>query len=336
VRHFKPGQTRDTAAYGSAGYAAPEQYGQAQTTPRSDIYALGVVLYQLLSAHDPAATPFRFPPLQSLVPTIPTELAKLITQMLDMDENNRPASMLEVKQRLQRIAAFASRPLEATLYVRPDPSAPTEAIEAGKVAPGQMMAPRNSTLAVPALAATNMWRVGVRQLLATVIGVILCGIVYYGMALLIHSLPNPSPYPSVYAYVLSGLILVLPLFFGFVQGPWVGLCAAGIGCFVADYLISRTLGSPLAWGFWEFDVGATVLGFLAGLVLLITRGRYERLSFILLTALLGSIGAGIAEAVVLAAPPLDATLSAIPVFVLLLFLLFAYSALFISRKGKHQ
>src|SRR6266700_1517825 len=206
VRHFKPGQTRDTAAYGSAGYAAPEQYGQAQTTPRSDIYALGVVLYQLLSAHDPAATPFRFPPLQSLVPSIPAELAKLITQMLDMDENNRPASMLEVKQRLQRIAALASPPLEATQYVRPehvrsDPAAPTEAIGVGKVAPGQMVqAPGKSAVAAPAGASISMWRVGIRKLLTTVIGVILCSIVYYGMALLIHSLPNPSPHPSIYAY----------------------------------------------------------------------------------------------------------------------------------------
>jgi len=149
------------------------------------------------------------------------------------------------------------------------------------------------------------------------------------MALLIHSLPNPSPHPSIYAYVFTGLILVLPLFFGFVQGPLIGLCAAGIGCFGADYLVSLTLNTPPAW---QFDVGATVLGFLAGLALLVMRGRYKRLNSILLIALLGSIGAGIAEAVVLAAPPLDATLSAIPVFVLLLFLLFAYGALFRNRK----
>lgn len=335
VRHFKPGQTRDTAAYGSAGYAAPEQYGQAQTTPRSDIYALGVVLYQLLSAHDPAATPFRFPLLQSLEPSIPAELAKLITQMLDMDENNRPASMLEVKQRLQRIAVLDSPPLEATQYVRPkhvrsDPAAPTEAIGVGKVAPGQMVqAPGKSAVATPAVASTNMWRVGVRQLLATVIGALLCGTVYYGVAFLIYSLHLSL----MYAYILGGLILVLPLFFGFIQGPWVGLCAAAIGCFVADYLVSLTLNTPLTW---QFDVGATVLGFLAGLALLVMRGRYERLNFILLTALLGSIGAGIAEAVVLAAPPLYAAISAIPVFVLLLLLLFAYGALFRSGKRDHR
>src|SRR5438045_8564829 len=75
ARHFKPGQAKDTAYYGSMGYAPPEQYGKAQTTPRSDIYSLGVLLYQLLSGHDPSITPFRFPPLQSYVPTIPIALA---------------------------------------------------------------------------------------------------------------------------------------------------------------------------------------------------------------------------------------------------------------------
>ena len=343
VRHFKPGQAQDTAAFGSAGYAAPEQYGQAQTTPRSDIYSLGAVLYQLLSGYEPAATPFRLPPLQSLVPAIPAELAKLIRQMLEMDENKRPASMLEVKQGLEHIATSASPPLASTLYVRPvpgrsNPAAPTEAIDAGKVAPGQMvMAPGKSTEAIPAVASTNMWRVGVRQLLAIVIGLLLCGMVYYGVAFLIYSMHISPQNLSIYAYVLSGLILVLPLFFGFIGGPWVGLCTAGIGCFVADYLVILTLSTSLApiHLAWEFDAGATVLGLLAGLALLVTRGRYERLSSVLLATLLGSIGAGIVEAVVLSAPSLDAVLSALPVFVLLLILLFAYGAFSRSRKRDH-
>ena len=104
ARHFKPGQDKDTAYYGSMGYAPPEQYGKAQTTPRSDIYSLGVVLYQLFSGHDPSSSPFHFPLLQSLVPTVPTNLATLITQMLELDEDKRPANMAAVKQKLEQIA----------------------------------------------------------------------------------------------------------------------------------------------------------------------------------------------------------------------------------------
>src|SRR5436309_916295 len=66
ARHFKPGQAKDTTALGSTGYAAPEQYGKAQTTPRADIYALGATFHQLLSGNDPPDTPFQFASLQLL------------------------------------------------------------------------------------------------------------------------------------------------------------------------------------------------------------------------------------------------------------------------------
>src|SRR5438067_5747542 len=60
ARHFKPGQARDTMILGSPGYASPEQYGRAQTTPQADIYSLGAMLHQLLTGSDPAQTPFSF------------------------------------------------------------------------------------------------------------------------------------------------------------------------------------------------------------------------------------------------------------------------------------
>lgn len=101
ARLFKPGQAKDTTSYGSMGYSPPEQYGRAQTTERSDIYSLGVTLYELLSGYDPSSSPFRLPPLQSLVSTLPERLVRLITQMLELDENKRPASIKVVQQALR-------------------------------------------------------------------------------------------------------------------------------------------------------------------------------------------------------------------------------------------
>jgi WD40 repeat protein/tRNA A-37 threonylcarbamoyl transferase component Bud32 len=107
ARHFKPGQTHDTIAFGSPGYAAPEQYGKAQTTPRSDVYSLGALLHQLLSGHDPSDVPFRFAPLTAPAPVGTWEL---IQRMTDLDESRRPETMAVVRQELERLAdAWADR-----------------------------------------------------------------------------------------------------------------------------------------------------------------------------------------------------------------------------------
>mgnify|MGYP001469495656 CR=1 FL=1 len=105
ARRHKPGQRTDTIALGSPGYAAPEQYGRAQTTARADIYSLGVTLHQLLTGHDPAETPFHLPELDSFQLFLPPELIALIERMLDLDASRRPESMAEVKQTLRRVAA---------------------------------------------------------------------------------------------------------------------------------------------------------------------------------------------------------------------------------------
>ena len=103
ARHFKPGQLKDTASFGSAGYAAPEQYGKTQTTPRSDIYSLGVILHQCLTGNDPSTnspTPFDFPPLDLHGQFAPPSLNDLIRQMLAMNPANRPEHIGVVLQQL--------------------------------------------------------------------------------------------------------------------------------------------------------------------------------------------------------------------------------------------
>ena len=101
ARLFKPGQAKDTVAFGSPGYAPPEQYGKAQTTARADIYSLGATLHQMLSGDDPSDTPFSFAPLHLNLPA----LEHLIAQMVSINVSQRPASVADVKRDLQRIAA---------------------------------------------------------------------------------------------------------------------------------------------------------------------------------------------------------------------------------------
>ena len=53
-RIIKPEQRTDTQAIGTVGYAAPEQFGFSQTDARADIYALGVLLNEMLTKKHPS------------------------------------------------------------------------------------------------------------------------------------------------------------------------------------------------------------------------------------------------------------------------------------------
>ena len=53
ARHYKHAEHADTVYIGTVGYAAPEQYGFAQTDPRTDLFAFGMMLYELLAGEAP-------------------------------------------------------------------------------------------------------------------------------------------------------------------------------------------------------------------------------------------------------------------------------------------
>lgn len=103
ARIFKPGQSHDTVALGSPGFAAPEQYGKSQSTPRSDIYSLGALLHCLLTGVDPSEQPFFFKPASQLNSEVPSSLEHLLQRMLEMDAEKRPFTAQEVLQLLRQI-----------------------------------------------------------------------------------------------------------------------------------------------------------------------------------------------------------------------------------------
>ena len=120
ARHFKPGKAKDTIPLGSKGYAAPEQYGKAQSTPQSDIYGLGATLHQLLTGDDPSLSPFRFAPVQIGNSPIAAQLKALLTRMLEMEMSKRPVSMAVVKRELERLLALqtAQQLSQSQQYIR--------------------------------------------------------------------------------------------------------------------------------------------------------------------------------------------------------------------------
>ena len=99
---------------GSPSYIAPEQIRGLPVDPRSDIYSLGCVLFELLAGMPPytasttedvlhkhlSATP---PSVEAFNRNATTSVSKLIRQMLAKKPADRPASMKEVVQHVGAI-----------------------------------------------------------------------------------------------------------------------------------------------------------------------------------------------------------------------------------------
>jgi len=90
ARRYDPAKDSDTIRLGTPGYAAPEQCRRkGQSTPRSDIYSLGVVLHQLLTLHDPSVTPFKLPSIKDLNAGVPEQLVWMINKAINLDPAER-------------------------------------------------------------------------------------------------------------------------------------------------------------------------------------------------------------------------------------------------------
>ena len=99
ARHFNPDKKRDTGPLGSPGYAAPEQYGRAQSTAQTDIYGLGVTLQTLLTGKEPLDDEPATPPTEKPHPAS-QQLQQLLDQMQVTEAFWRPHNMWDVKKRL--------------------------------------------------------------------------------------------------------------------------------------------------------------------------------------------------------------------------------------------
>lgn len=97
ARHFAAEKSKDTGPLGSPGYAAPEQYGRAQTDERSDIYALGATLQTLFTGRDPLELRQGLPPRRPH--PIPAELQALLDSMLQKEPGGRPGRVEDVEER---------------------------------------------------------------------------------------------------------------------------------------------------------------------------------------------------------------------------------------------
>jgi serine/threonine protein kinase len=113
ARLHKVGKTSDTEAFGTAGYAPPEQYGKGQTDQRSDIYAFAATMHHLLTNRDPSLNPFNWLSIRRYNPGVSPRVDTAIMQALSLDPQKRFQSIEAFAQALGLDGAYAprSRPL---------------------------------------------------------------------------------------------------------------------------------------------------------------------------------------------------------------------------------
>lgn len=94
ARIYKRGQAKDTAPLGTRGYAAPEQYDSgsgisAQTDERTDIYNLGMTMYELLTCKLPSTAPYKLVPVRQINPDVSIGLENIISICTQSDPDDR-------------------------------------------------------------------------------------------------------------------------------------------------------------------------------------------------------------------------------------------------------
>jgi serine/threonine-protein kinase len=136
-------QQRAEVVWGSPHYFAPEQARGEQPTPMSDVYAIGIVIFEMLTGRLPYAGTNQqdlamahirepIPNLSSLNPAIPDRVSKMVYRAMSKDARDR---FRDADQLGNVLRDYRDRAREHTAIHSGVPMQPTVASDAGLVAP---------------------------------------------------------------------------------------------------------------------------------------------------------------------------------------------------------
>ena len=98
MRTYKPGKAADTVCLGTSGFASPEQYGTAQTDPRSDIYSLGMTMYNICFGVKPMGKNYQI--ADEARNSLDAGLLAVIKKCTELNPNDRYGSCAELRNEL--------------------------------------------------------------------------------------------------------------------------------------------------------------------------------------------------------------------------------------------
>lgn len=106
AREYKQESSADTTYIGTKGYAAPEQFGKAQTDARTDIYSLGVTMYHLLTGKSPYDPPYQFVPVRQLNETLSPGIEYILGKCIQSEPMDRYQTVDELLDDLDHSYRF--------------------------------------------------------------------------------------------------------------------------------------------------------------------------------------------------------------------------------------
>jgi len=124
-------KTSPGVVMGTVNYMSPEQASGKQIDPRTDIWSVGVVLYEMITGRVPfeGATPSHVIvailekeplPLSAYVPNVPEALEWIVTETLTKDAAERTQTARELLKKLQRLKQRVETAAEVERSVAPE------------------------------------------------------------------------------------------------------------------------------------------------------------------------------------------------------------------------
>ncbi|MCR5795350.1 MAG: protein kinase [Solobacterium sp.] len=96
AREYKAAASSDTTYVGTNGFAAPEQFGRAQTDARTDIYSLGMTMYYLATGKSPLEPPYGYTPARRLNPSLSFRMERILEKCIKDNPQDRYQSAEEL------------------------------------------------------------------------------------------------------------------------------------------------------------------------------------------------------------------------------------------------